>query len=236
MNIVNFPSPFVAQSSVNEELQSKLKSLFTEQVQRDLSDGKTRFVDSGDYKRFSSKVNDYESEVWNGDAYEDWNNKLAKEFQKVFHKLIETREFPRQCTQSKIDKVWWEFYEPYGSRSAINYPETDFTGIYVVDCQQKDILEFASPLTNTTSRMTFSPEITSGDILIFPSNVLLSSKTFTKKSLLFFLTVECKWVDHGYQTRNEIIDENQSSVFNKSKSMFRGRNTLDTFLSGSGPS
>lgn len=231
MNIINFPSPFVSQSSINPELQSRLKVLFTEQVQEDLSLDKTNFVDSGDYKRFSSKVNDYESEVWNGDMYEDWNSKLAKEFQKVFHKLIETREFPKQCSQSKIDKVWWEFYEPYGYRSAINYPENDFTGIYVVDCQQKDILEFTSPLTDTTSRMTFSPEITSGDILIFPSNIILSSKTFTKKSLLFFLTVECKWVDHGYQSKNEILGEEQSKMFKKSKTSLRGRNTLDNVVS-----
>lgn len=224
MNVISFPSPFIAQSSIDENLHQKLKFQYTEQVQEDLSMNKKNFADCGDYRRFSSKANDYESAVWGGDTLEDSNNKLAKQLQKSFNKVIETQQFPKLCVSSRVDKVWWEFYEPYGYRSVINYPNASFLGIYVVDCQQSNVLNFSSPLTSMTSAKTHSPEITDGDILIFPTDLLLSSKTFTKKSLLFYFTIECQWEDHGHQTRDQILGEQQSSFF---------KNTVRKNLSGS---
>jgi len=223
MNIINFPSPFIAQSSVGETLHNKITSEYTEQVQIDLShDNKKNFVDDSEFKRFSSKANNYESEIWNTDGLSDWNARLTTEIRKSIQKLVEVQQFPKALVGTNIDKCWWEYYEPFGYRSAVNYPEFDFTGIYVVDCQQKDVLNFVSPLTNTTSRMVHSPEINNGDILLFPSNLVITSKTFTRKSLLLYFNIDCKWVDHGYMTRRQLEGQEQSGMFVSSKKSLKG--------------
>ena len=226
MNVISFPSPFIAQSSIDEKLHLELKCLYTEMVQKDLSPNKQNFAD-GDFKRFSSKANNYESEVWGGGELEDYNGRLAKQFQKAFNKVIEHQQFPQICVASKIDKVWWEFYEPYGYRPVVNYPCSDFTGIYVVDCQQHDVINFTSPLISVTSGKTHSPEIKDGDVLIAPSELLISSKTFTRKSLLFYFTIDCQWQDHGIKTKEELFGlEQQSSAF-KQKSRKRLSGSVD---------
>lgn len=213
MNVISFPSPFIAQSVVDEKLHLELKYIYTETVQKDLSANKQNFAD-GDYKRFSSKANNYESGVWGAGDIEDYNGRIAKQLQKSFNKVIENHEFPQSCVASKINKVWWEFYEPYGHRPVVNYPGSDFTGIYIVDCQQNDVLNFTSPLTSTTSAKTHSPEIKDGDILIVPSELLISSKIFTRKSLLFYFTIDCNWQDPNTITKEELFGlEQQSSAF-----------------------
>jgi hypothetical protein len=100
-----------------------------------------------------------------------WNpfNQMLSEFDIHLNKI--------KLTNSKVNAVWWNYYEPNEICHPHRHYQSDFTGIYLLHLEEPNPTRFL-PTNNSSNTyplfdgIVLSEQCVEGDVLIFPGKIL----------------------------------------------------------------